>query len=219
VGGREVRQRVRAGPEPAPAIAPLRDTERPDAARVLARAFRDNPLNVAVVGTGSAERRLRSNAHGARALLPVVRLHGEAWAARLGRAVAGVLIGTPPYAYPLPVPPLGPRLRCLLGQGWRVSRRWAEVFQTLDTLHPPQPHRYLGTLGVDPEHQRRQVGTALLRAWLGRADEDGVPVYLETDRRENVAFYCREGFEVSGQAEILGVPIWCMQRGPRERSG
>jgi hypothetical protein len=45
-----------------------------------------------------------------------------------------------------------------------------------------------------------------------RADADGLPAYLETDRSENVAFYRRSGFEISGRTEILGVCVWRMLR-------
>ena len=100
-----------------------------------------------------------------------------------------------------------------------MTRRWAEVFEALDALHPIEPHRYLGTLGVDPRHHRRGVGVALLRHWLARADEEEVAVYLETDRSENLAFYGQVGFEVVREAEVVGVPIWCMQRPPRSPSG
>jgi ribosomal protein S18 acetylase RimI-like enzyme len=181
---------------------------------VLARAFRDNPLNVAVIGTEDPGRRLRSNAAGARTLLSAVEGRGEAWCARSGERVVGALVGMPPHAYPPPLPSLACRLRCLLGQGWRVARRWAQVFQALDALHPIEPHWYLGSLGVDPDHHGRGVGTALLRHWLARADDDGTGVYLETDLLENVGFYERMGFVVVQEAEILGIRVWCMHRPP-----
>ena len=200
-----------------PSIGPLAVAERPRTVDVLARAFRDNPLNVAVVGARYPRRRLRSNAIGTRTLLPVAEAHGEVWAAREGDRVVGALICTPPHAYPLPPPPLAARLRCLVGQGWRVARRWAEVFQALDVLHPVDPHWYLGTLGVDPEHQGRGVGTALLRHWLARVAADASGAYLETDLQGNVRFYEREGFAVERETRVLGVRVWCMHRPPATR--
>jgi ribosomal protein S18 acetylase RimI-like enzyme len=200
-----------------PSIGLLAAAERPRTTDVLARAFRDNPLNVAVVGARDPRRRLRSNALGTRTLLPVAEAHGEVWAAREGSRVVAALIGTPPHAYPLPPPPLAARLRCLVGQGWRVARRWAEVFQALDLLHPVEPHWYLGTLGVDPEQQGRGVGTALLRHWLARVEGDASGAYLETDLRGNVGFYEREGFAVERETRVLGVRVWCMRRPPATR--
>ena len=178
---------------------------------VLARAFRDDPLTLAIVGANPA-RRLRSNLHGMGALLPVAQRHGLVLAAFRNAEVVGALVAAPPYAYPFPPPATGVRLRCLLGQGWRVSARWRRTFAHLNDLHPRQPHWYLGAFGVDPPAQSCGVGGALLREFLARADADGLPAYLETDREGNVAFYRRSGFEVSGCTEILGVCVWRMLR-------
>ncbi len=93
-----------------------------------------------------------------------------------------------------------------------MARRWGDVFSRLDEIHLIEPHWYLGTLGVDPDHQGRGVGTAMLRHWLEFAAGDPAPIYLETDRVENISFYQREGFEVVRETEVLGVKIWCMRR-------
>jgi len=201
-------------PRPAEAlpIGPLLPHELEDAARVLARAFRDNPLNVAVIGAGDPARRLRCNLHGLRASLPVARERARVLVARSGGRPCAALIALPAGAWPLPLPPFPAQLRCLLGQGWRVARRWGEVFAALAALHPPEPHRYLGTLGVDPEHQGSGRGRRLLDAWLATLPGDGLPVYLETDRRENLAFYAGAGFALEREARILDVPVWCMRR-------
>lgn len=198
-------------PAPGSAIGPLARDELPAAVRVLARAFRDNPLNIAVIDA-DAHRRERANAAGMRALLPVAREHGQAWAARRDGAVVGVLVATPPFCHPLPAPPLGTRLRTLAGQGFRAGRRWSRVFDVLVEAHPPEPHWYLGTLGVDPDHWHRGTGGDLVARWLAQPDREGVPAYLETDLERNVGFYARRGFELVGEESILGVRIWRMLR-------
>ncbi len=43
-------------------------------------------------------------------------------------------------------------------------------------------------------------------------DESRFMAYLETDKRENVAFYKRFGFEVVGEHKVLGVQNWFMLR-------
>ena len=183
---------------------------------MLARAFRDSPLNVAVIGP-DPERRLRANRHGARALLPTALAHGLVLAARGRDGAEGVLVATGPFGWPLPPPPLGAALRRVFGQGVRVARRWSVVFEALARVHPLEPHWYLATLGVTPELQGRGVGSALLAQWLGQVDRDGTPAWLETDREANLAFYRRAGFEVALRTEVLGATVWCMGRAERDR--
>lgn len=196
-------------------LGPLAAPELPEAALLLAAAFRDNPLNVAVIRSADPERRLRSNAHGMRSLLPVAQAGGFALGARAEGTLLAVLVCAPPFGYPLPAPALPSRLRCVAGQGWRVARRWRRVFEALAALHPSEPHWYLATLGVAPAWQRRGVGRRLLGHWLQGPDRDGCPAYLETDRRENLAFYAGSGFELEGADEVLGTRIWRMRRPPR----
>ncbi len=201
-----------AASDAAIAISTLSEARLESTARVLARAFCDNPLNLAVVGSAGSARRLRCNLHGMRASLASGIRHAEALTASLDGCVAGGLIAVPPGAYPLPAPGLLRQLRCLLGQGWGVAARWGEVFESLQAHHPDTPHWYLGTLGVDPPLQRRGVGAALLRAWIERVDGSRTPAYLETDCESNLPFYARVGFEPVGRIEVLDVPIWRMQR-------
>ncbi len=181
---------------------------------VLARAFRDNPLNRAVIGSDPG-RRLRANRHGMRAQIPVAVRHGWVRAARLEGRVAGVLVAVPPHGGLLPLPPWPARIRCLLGQGARVAGRWADVAEQLRSQRPLLAHWYLATLGVEPDLQRRGVGRALLRAWLAEVDRDPVRAYLETDEAENRAFYAREGFEPGAEVRVLATPVWLLERPPR----
>jgi ribosomal protein S18 acetylase RimI-like enzyme len=181
----------------------------PAAALALALAFRDAALNVAVIGA-DPDRRLRSNRHGCRALLPVAHVHGEVWVARSGGEVSGVLVAVPPFGWPLPPPAAVARLRCLLGQGWRVARRWGEAYEALEAIHPLGPHWYLASLGVLPGRQGRGLGSELLAAWLEGADSHDA--YLETDLPRNVDFYRRRGFEVEKELRVQGIPVWCMRR-------
>jgi ribosomal protein S18 acetylase RimI-like enzyme len=196
---------------PAVDVGSLRHGELPEAQRLLARAFRDNPLNRAVIGS-SARRRLRANLHGMRAHLPQAERYGLLLSARVEARLAGVLSSTPPGAYPLPAPSTAVRLRCLLGQGPRVAHRWAKVYELLRDHHPAETHWYLGTLGVEPELWGRGVGTDLLSAWLRMVDADAEPAYLETDAAGNIRFYRRAGFEVVEEIRVHGVTIWTMRR-------
>jgi ribosomal protein S18 acetylase RimI-like enzyme len=195
-------------------IEALAECDEAEAAVALAEAFRDNPLNRAVIGSDDPIARVRSNEHGMRVLLPTARRHGLVRTVRHDGAIAGVLIASPPGTFPLPPSGLVSRLRLVFQQGWQVSRRWGEVFDTLAWLHPAEPHWYLGTLGIAPPHQRRGLGRALLRDWLPGVDRDGVIAYLETDGEHNVGFYGSVGFEVEAETDVLGVRVWRMRRPP-----
>lgn len=197
-----------------PRITPLSEADRPSAVEALARAFRDNPLNLAVIRSRDPAVRMRCNVHGMRVLLPVAQARGLVLAAKVDGRLAGALVAATPFGYPLPAPAPAARIRCLLGQGWSVARRWGRVFEALHAVHPLEPMGYLGTLGVDPALQARGVGTALLNRWLAGLDRKAIGAYLETDRVENLAFYRRAGFEVVGETRVQGVVIWRMQRAP-----
>jgi ribosomal protein S18 acetylase RimI-like enzyme len=67
-------------------------------------------------------------------------------------------------------------------------------------------------LGVGPERRRVGIGSALLDSWLEGVDHDRSPAYLETDRRQNLGFYGRAGFEILRENEVLGTRFWSMWR-------
>ena len=191
-------------------IDALAVADEADAIEALARAFRDNPLNQAVVG-GDADRRLRTNRAGMRQLVPNVRRLGLVLTGRTSAGL-GVLLANPPDSYPLAPPGLRGQLRTLWLQGPRVALRWQRVFEHMHELHPLERHWYLATLGVAPPTQGRGVGSALLAALLQRADADRAPIWLETDRSANRVFYERAGFRTLRESRIFDVPIWHMQR-------
>jgi GNAT superfamily N-acetyltransferase len=192
-------------------IGPLAPDRQREAAEVLARAFRDNPLNVAVLGP-DPERRLRANRAAMRELMPLALRHGAVLSASARGRCAGVLLGAPPFSYPFPAPSLPALVASWLRQGMRVRSRWGRVFHHLDERHPREPHWYVAALGVDPDAQRRGLGRALIQALAARADADGVFSYLETDRAENVPFYEAAGFALEGESSCLGVRLWHMRR-------
>ncbi len=148
-------------------------------------------------------------------LLRVARGRGLVLAVHEGERLGGVLVATPPFAWPFPPPPLAAQLRSLLVQGLRVASGWRTVFERLEARHPTEPHWYLGILGVEPALQRRGLGRAALRALASRIDADGLPAYLETDRAENLRLYAGAGFAVTEELDVLGAHIWCLRRPPR----
>ena len=88
--------------------------------------------------------------------------------------------------------------------------RWEEL---ISKHHPTEPHWYLQTLSVEPGSQRKGIGTALIEPGLQRADADGVGAYLETQRRDNIPYYERFGFELTDEISLPDSPrLWLMWR-------
>lgn len=75
------------------------------------------------------------------------------------------------------------------------------------------PRRYLTMLAVDPDHQGRGIGTALLRrAVIPHLEAEGPAVLcLNTNKEKNRAFYHKNRFEEVGTVSrnVSGRPVSC----------
>jgi GNAT superfamily N-acetyltransferase len=190
----------------------------------LARSFYDDEMFSWVVP--DPIRRARMLEHFMKASVADARPFGEIWIARrssdngaAARNVAAAALWLPPHAYPR-----GKRrdaaylVRTLRGAPG-AGRRLPDVLRLLnrlDAVHPHEPQWYLAVLGTDPLFQRSGAGTALLEPALARADAEGLPAYLETQKEANLAYYGRFGFEEVQRVEVGACPpIWTMSRPPR----
>ena len=84
-----------------------------------------------------------------------------------------------------------------------------EVFTVLDQMskyHPAEPHWYLPLIGVDPAHQGKGHGDALMQYALQQCDRDHAPAYLESTNPRNISLYRRHGFEVLGTIQVGSSP-------------
>ncbi|KAJ6485714.1 hypothetical protein C8R45DRAFT_997587 [Mycena sanguinolenta] len=63
---------------------------------------------------------------------------------------------------------------------------------------------HLLLLGTDPEHQRKGLSGALIKAVEFKATADGVAICLETTNEQNVRFYQNLGFVVRGTVSLVG---------------
>lgn len=93
--------------------------------------------------------------------------------------------------------------------GRRMDRLWGWVTSVI----PPEPLWLLDHIGVNPAHQGRGVGAALIDFGLTRAREDGVDAYLETGSERNIAYYRRFGFDVVEHGTVPGdgIPVWFLR--------
>jgi GNAT superfamily N-acetyltransferase len=194
-------------------VRPATTSDVDELARVLSRAFVDDP--VACLLIPSASRRPA----GLRAFFGVqlrylsLPLGGGYTTDDLAGGALWSPPGSPPIRLRAALSGLVPVVPYLLG---RHVVRALSALRTIEAIHPKEPHWYLATLGTDPDRQGHGVGSALLAPVLGRCDEEGVRAYLESSKESNIPFYRRHGFEVSGEVRLAGTTmIWPMWRDPR----
>lgn len=101
--------------------------------------------------------------------------------------------------------------------GFRRLLAYDAVAQKLHHDHAPMPHWYLAAIGVEPQHQGKGIGGALMGPILKRADATNWHCYLETQKESNVRLYEKHGFTVSQKVIPAGhpIPVWAMLRRPR----
>jgi ribosomal protein S18 acetylase RimI-like enzyme len=91
-----------------------------------------------------------------------------------------------------------------------------ETLQQMERFHPTEPCWYLALIGVDPAHQRRGLGSALMREVLDECDRQNLPSYLESTNPRNVTLYERHGFRRLGIIDTgEAPPLTPMLREPR----
>jgi GNAT superfamily N-acetyltransferase len=88
-------------------------------------------------------------------------------------------------------------------------------FKAIETAHPRAPHWYLSVLGTDPPAQGKGVGRTLVQPVLDRCDREGLGAYLESSKEQNIPYYERFGFTVTGEVRLPDGPlVWPMWRDP-----
>ena len=90
------------------------------------------------------------------------------------------------------------------------------VLEQMGSYHPQEPHWYLPLIGVDPFHQGKGYGSALMQHALVPCDRDHTLAYLESSNPKNIPLYERHGFELLGTIQVgTSPPIFPMLRKPR----
>jgi GNAT superfamily N-acetyltransferase len=194
----------------------VRDDEFDAVGAMLGRAFEDGALSTYMIPDPHDRRRF-TPVH-LTAYIRAVALAGEVWVSDDLTAAAGWLRpGARTVAPELYAATGVDRLPEVIGEeAWaRLGAVFAYVDPRFAALDLPA-HWYLTLLGVEPELAGRGAGGAVLAPVLARADEAGVPCYLETYAEHNVGFYARHGFHVaeSGTEPSSGLAYWLMVRDP-----
>ena len=192
--------------------------ERRALVEVLARAFRDNPMNRRLHGP-DPRRRLRANRAGLRALVQDEGPRTVARVACVGGRVVGGFVLAPPGLKPLPRPSVRRRIGLWWGQGAQAWAGWAEVAACTPAYRPTEGHWYLALLGVDPAVQGRGLGSVLLAEIERIIAARPAPLCLECDHPASVRFYRGRGFAERDRFAVHGVEIACLARGFPDESG
>jgi len=197
-------------------VRPLGRSDVRGAARVLAKAFYDDPVTSWMLPDDSS--RLTALT---RAFAPLARHHflpraGSEVGVRDGVVGAATLWDPPGQRKPGLVEQLITTPTMLWAFRSRVPASM-RVMELMEKHHPEEPHWYLMLIGSDPAVRGAGFGHALMRSRLDRCDAEGSPAYLENSNPKNEAYYLRFGFEIMGEIKLPdgGPPMWPMWRNPR----
>ena len=80
-----------------------------------------------------------------------------------------------------------------------------KFFEEFEKYHPDDAW-YLPFIAVDPSHQRKGIGSFLLKEALKMIDEKGDRAYLEASNESNKALYERHGFVEIGRVQFEDSP-------------
>jgi ribosomal protein S18 acetylase RimI-like enzyme len=77
------------------------------------------------------------------------------------------------------------------------------------------PYIHLLIMGVSQEFQGKGLGGRLLRTLIEKSETEKKPIYLETQKEDNIDFYGKYGFSVKKKIilpEPINLPMWLMVR-------
>jgi ribosomal protein S18 acetylase RimI-like enzyme len=200
-------ERVAAAPRRAEAA------ELPELARMLARAFHEDPVAAWACPPDGLRSRVLERLFGMR--LRDLQPDGEIWTDDELRSVA--VWAEPDHWHTTARQDIS-YATCLLHP--RLALRMPMVITGMlgaQKVHPTEPpHGYLAILGTDPSARGQGLGSAMIGPVLEECDRDGVGAYLESSKEQNLAFYARHGFRVIAERDLpRGPRLWPMWREPR----
>lgn len=83
----------------------------------------------------------------------------------------------------------------------------------INQQYPEKSIYYLWFIAVDPKHQGKGLGTALLEALMEDAKEMQRPFYLETSTLKNIPWYRKSGFQIYHELDF-GYPLYFLKHQP-----
>lgn len=96
---------------------------------------------------------------------------------------------------------------------FRIIRTYNYIFSMHDRIAPFR-YWYLSLIGVDPDYQGKGYGGLLLKSMLAKIDKEGLPCYLDANDEKNVSIYKHYGFKVIEEYRIprTNYNNWAMLR-------
>jgi ribosomal protein S18 acetylase RimI-like enzyme len=197
-------------------VASAREADIGELSRTLARAFHEDPVMTWLFPDAVARRKSLPRLFDALTCYHHLPAGGVEVARRDG-VIGAAALWDPPGRWknsPLEQFRTLPTLVRAFGRRIPVA---LQVGATMEREHPEEPHWYLGIIGSDPFVRGVGFGLALMRSRLDRCDAEYCPAYLESSNPDNVPYYQRFGFEVTGEITLPngGPRLWPMWRSPR----
>ncbi len=190
-------------------IVPVDESSAVHLGAVIARAFKDDPLNKWLFKNESCMRHtfipMAQHIYGPHGICHTL---GEGAAAMW--LEPGKMLPIPKKAIP------GMALRVLKDGGITTLGRIIAADKGISAHKPKDPFVYLFAIGVTKEQQGQGLGKRLMAPVLSACDRVGQPVYLESSNPDNHSFYASFGFKrVELFSPVEGSPpIEAMWRDP-----
>jgi len=195
-------------------IVPLERSHLESATHIIAEAFVDEPGAVRIIGKSPEKRLPLLRKHfGMQAELSLAQ--GASRCALLNGELVGVMIISAPGEEAVSGFDM---IRLLLRAMFKTSPGilWRGLKSSLEDEknRPEESNCCLETIAVDPKHQGRGIGGALLAHLIEMSDAEGILTYLSTTDPKALPFYQRNGFEIVSETNGLGIPNHHMVRKP-----
>ncbi len=189
-------------------VSGMRPEELPQAAKLLGRAYRDNPLTFALLGDDTD---IRTHTDEVVFGIRMSVMQPPPLVVREGNRVVGVCGFDPPGGSKM-TPDDGRKAMEAYAVVPGAPGKLMQVLAAWGQFTPKEPHWNLGPVGVDVDRHGQGIGSAMVRAFCEFMDAQRAAAFLETDTEKNVRLYERLGFETIHHADILDVPMWFMWR-------
>jgi len=194
----------------------LPQSKIPDAATLLSRAFWDDPMTLFLYPEVAERRERAASFYGLN--MEHAAVGGELYTTSSFKGIA-VWRFLGDETRPKIDPANDPRNRLPDEMGEGPFQRLMIIVDSINQVHKSlieSRHCYLLFLGVCPKIKKKCIGGLVIHIIVMIADKKGLPCYLETMKRKNLAFYQKHGFQVGEEVQVPdgGPFVWAMVRFP-----